>query len=270
MYLKLNVIGSASSGNSTFIWDSKTLILIDCGFSRKYINESIRKLNLREKNPAAVLITHGHGDHINDAALRDLLKKGASVYCSGYISAELLERYSSIREAKKIGRLKIIKPGRFSVAGFNVEAFNVPHDSGCLGFNVFKDLKSGEKKVTVATDIAHTAGGISEYFVDSDIIVIESNYDDAMLQRSSRPMWLKNRISQNGHLSNRECHDFIISVIKNSKRSPSSVILAHISAECNSADKALRDLQLHVEKNKQETEVFAALRRRLIDTVHIK
>ena len=68
---------------------------------------------------------------------------------------------------------------------------------------------------------------------DSDLIVLESNYDVQMLEDSSRPSWLKRRITQNGHLSNDQCGDSVIQILDRSTTLPKSLALAHVSRECN-------------------------------------
>jgi phosphoribosyl 1,2-cyclic phosphodiesterase len=54
-----------------------------------------------------------------------------------------------------------------------------------------------------------------------------------MLERSSRPAWLKHRISQDGHLSNDQCAELLLRMIDGSHLLPTSLALAHISQECN-------------------------------------
>jgi len=68
---------------------------------------------------------------------------------------------------------------------------------------------------------------------NSDVIVIESNYDVQMLEASDRPAWLKRRIQEDGHLSNEQCADLILQIIGKSHTLPRSLALAHVSQECN-------------------------------------
>ena len=74
---------------------------------------------------------------------------------------------------------------------------------------------------------------MTDYFADSDIIIIESNHDVAMLAGSARPKWLKDRIIKTGHLSNDQCSAFMQEVLAASENLPAAIVLAHISQECN-------------------------------------
>ena len=71
------------------------------------------------------------------------------------------------------------------------------------------------------------------WFADSDAIVIESNHDPDMLEKSGRPEWLRRRIREIGHLSNEQSARFVLEVMKKSTRPPGTLVLAHISQQCN-------------------------------------
>ena len=62
--MKVNVIGSGSKGNSTLIEFEKSKILIDVGFSYKYIKEKLEELEVKPNEIDYIFITHGHSDHI--------------------------------------------------------------------------------------------------------------------------------------------------------------------------------------------------------------
>ena len=68
--------------------------------------------------------------------------------------------------------------------------------------------------------------------------IIESNHDVEMLLNSSRPEILKKRIlSYEGHLSNEDSAFYMSHLIgEKTKR----IVLAHLSEECNTPEKALR------------------------------
>jgi phosphoribosyl 1,2-cyclic phosphodiesterase len=121
------------------------------------------------------------------------------------------------------------------VEPFGISAFEVPHDSegGCYGFNIYRKSESGEKKITISTDMGYPGGGLVNKFVNSDAIIIESNHDPEMLENSNRPWFLKKRITEIGHLSNEQCAGFLVEIMKGSDFLPGSVLLYHISQQCN-------------------------------------
>jgi phosphoribosyl 1,2-cyclic phosphodiesterase len=80
---------------------------------------------------------------------------------------------------------------------------------------------------------------VVSHIANSDVIVIESNYDVDMLENSRRPVWLKRRIQEDGHLSNDQCAESLLQIIDQSQTLPQSIALAHISQECNTNALAL-------------------------------
>jgi phosphoribosyl 1,2-cyclic phosphodiesterase len=68
---------------------------------------------------------------------------------------------------------------------------------------------------------------------------MESNHDEDMLRAAKRPWSLKQRISgRQGHLSNRQAGELIAEL-----RGPclQAVLLAHLSADCNTPDLAVAE-----------------------------
>ncbi len=69
MGVKFCPLVSGSSGNSTYISNGNTHILIDAGVSCKQIIEHIRQLDLAPEDIDALFITHEHVDHIKGAGV---------------------------------------------------------------------------------------------------------------------------------------------------------------------------------------------------------
>ncbi|MGE5438777.1 MAG: MBL fold metallo-hydrolase [Bacteroidota bacterium] len=235
MELNIRVLGSSSAGNCTLLWDSQSALMIDCGFNPKYILDNLRLLDMELSFISGVVITHTHGDHVNRTMMKELNKAGIPVYCHYNIRRDLAQKYVSMGRGHTPGLLKVFTDEELLIGNFRVTAFEVPHDStgGCFGYNILKSLGSEVKKITVATDIGYYHDEIISRFLDSDIIMLESNHDPDMLEHSGRPEYLKQRIRQIGHLSNPQCAELLDKVIKGSTKLPEAVILAHISQQCN-------------------------------------
>ncbi|MCU7494354.1 MAG: MBL fold metallo-hydrolase [Ignavibacteria bacterium] len=235
MELNIRVLGSSSSGNCTLVWDKDGALMIDCGFNPGYIMANLELLDMELSFISGVVITHTHGDHVNRTMMKELNKADIPVYCHYNIRRDLAQKYVSMGRGHKPGLLKVFTDEELQIGNFRVTAFEVPHDStgGCFGYNILKDLGAGVKKITVATDIGYFHDEIISRFLDSDIIIVESNHDPDMLENSGRPEYLKERIRQIGHLSNPQCAELLDRVIKGSTRLPEAVILAHISQQCN-------------------------------------
>jgi phosphoribosyl 1,2-cyclic phosphodiesterase len=229
--LAVQVLGSSSAGNCTLVRGDRTAVLIDCGFSPRYISRGLRAHGLELQDLSGVLITHTHGDHVNDDALAALTDAGVPVVCAAPVRGPLVRQYAAGSAAARRGMLRVLGRGDPMVGSFGVEAFEVPHDSpgGCFGFT----LVDGPARVTHATDVGYPLARLVQHFAGSQLIVIESNHDPDMLAQSGRPEWLKRRIRERGHLSNGQCAELLTAIVRTAGVLPSAVILAHISQECN-------------------------------------
>ena len=235
------VLGSSSAGNSTLVWSTTSAVLVDCGFNPGYMEKSLRAKGLTIEDLDGVLITHVHGDHVNGWFVRKLIKAGVPIYCPPAIQLHLQVHYDALARASHLGLLRPLPDGQVNLAGFEVQAFAVPHDSpgGCFGYGIRFWEGGRSTKVTVTTDIANPTDSAARCMADADIMVIESNHDVDMLENSRRPLWLKRRIREFGHLSNDQCAGMLLSVLGNSTKLPRAVMLAHVSQECNTNQLAL-------------------------------
>jgi phosphoribosyl 1,2-cyclic phosphodiesterase len=127
---------------------------------------------------------------------------------------------------------------RFHLAGFDIEAFPVNHDAPeTVGFHIC----SGDKNVTIVTDLGHICQTAAQYIKAANLLVIESNYDEEMLENGHYPYFLKARIrSDHGHLGNHQTAEFLAENISDNL---STICLAHLSQNNNSPEKALQTLQ---------------------------
>jgi phosphoribosyl 1,2-cyclic phosphodiesterase len=228
-------LGSSSAGNCTLLRDGSHILLIDCGFPTTYTRTELGRLNLNYSHISGLLITHIHGDHINKWTLKALIENRVPVYCSTEIAKILERKFDFIGKSGRTGIIHPVSDDMLNIAGFRVTGFPVLHDSegGCLGYSIFKGNNGEQKKITIATDLGNAENGLEEKFADSDVIIIESNHDEEMLENSGRPYILIQRIKKTGHLSNRQCSEFMLTVLKNSVKLPSHIMLAHISQQCN-------------------------------------
>jgi phosphoribosyl 1,2-cyclic phosphodiesterase len=247
----LQVLGSSSGGNCTVVGTKDSAFLVDCGFGPRYVERHLRALGLTIEQLAGVFITHTHADHVNGRMLQALMQAGIPLFVPGKVLKPLFEVRPLLREMNKRSMVHPMDgvPARIgrqtatdSSSDVEVSAFPVPHDSpgGCYGYSFVERNGSGMLKATVATDIGFATPAVIEAFENSDIMVIESNHDPDMLLRSGRPAALRQRISRGAHLSNHRCAELICSVLERSERHPHSIVLAHLSRECNTHALALK------------------------------
>ena len=90
---------------------------------------------------------------------------------------------------------------------------------------------------SVATDFGTFTKEIEDSIKDSEVILIESNYNPQMLDMGPYPYSLKQRIKESyGHLSNEDCGEAIVKILKNGLRK--NIILGHLSNTNNTPDLA--------------------------------
>ncbi len=215
---------SSSKGNSTYIGNEKSGILIDCGVSFKRLAASLELNNIPLSAVQAVFITHEHSDHVS--GLKMLTKNmGLPVYGQ----KRTLQR---LCDADKIApQSPVIDMSGISItcAGAEVSCFNTPHDTiQSCGYRIHTE---DDKLCAVCTDLGHVTQEVDEALTGCRLVLIEANYDESMLRTGPYPLYLKERIlSPNGHLSNDDCAAQVRRLIE---RGTSYFILGHLSQDNN-------------------------------------
>lgn len=222
MNFKFQILGSSSGGNCAVLMSDAGTLLIDAGFTGKKIKDGLKTLGLSLGQVDAVFFTHEHRDH--------------TCGVPGLSSAEHLRFFANRGTAREIERRytrtlpwNYFESGdAFDFRGIRVTTFAIPHDSqDAVGYA----FEVGNEKLVWLTDCGKITNLVRQRLADTDYLVIESNYDPGMLNRSDRPEELKNRIrGSHGHLSNAQCTEFLESY-ENSRLK--SVFFAHVSRECN-------------------------------------
>ncbi|MBR5486250.1 MAG: MBL fold metallo-hydrolase [Oscillospiraceae bacterium] len=221
---RICTLASSSSGNSTYISGGSTALLIDAGTSCRNILQTIKNFELDAEQIKGILITHEHVDHVK--ALSVLLKKlNIPIYASKqvleYIEDNItLPANTVLNEADENG---------FDVGEIHITPFCTPHDSvGSLGFRLGMPDNS---EIGYATDIGEFNQTVFNGLKGCGTVVIESNYDDSLLDFGPYPYIVKKRIrSSLGHLSNQGCADAVHKLVQHGSK---NFILAHLSCQNN-------------------------------------
>jgi phosphoribosyl 1,2-cyclic phosphodiesterase len=121
----------------------------------------------------------------------------------------------------------------FDIGGIHCEAFSIEHDAADpVGYNFYFQ----QYKIGYCTDIGEFTPAVREALAECDLLALESNHDIQMLKTGSYPEYLKKRIlSRRGHLSNIEAG---LALVKLKRKGKCQVLLAHISRENNTPEKA--------------------------------
>lgn len=173
-------LASSSSGNAYIVEDAQTRLLLECGLTRKKLQQL---MGFNISDVAGALVSHEHKDHSRCAP--DLVKAGIPVFMSeGTADALDLEGVTYVRHGEQ-----------FAIGSVDIVPFNTFHDAAePLGF-VLKSRIDGDVLV-FATDTVNLA----YQFPGVTMLAIEANYDKDILARAEKlPEKVRHRIT-NSHM----------------------------------------------------------------------
>ena len=232
-------LSSGSCGNCYYLGNSHYGILIDAGLGPRVIRKRLAEHGIELASIMALLITHDHFDHIKSAGYL-----GEKLHIPVYATREV---HRGITNCSMInnnlnGSTKYIEKGKpFQIEDFRITAFDVPHDSND---NAGYYFEFGGQKMTLATDVGAITDEVAHYIRKANHLVIESNYDEEMLQNGRYPFYLKQRItSGTGHLSNRQTAEFLAD---NFSSELHNIWLCHLSGDNNYPELAFNTMKNHL------------------------
>lgn len=207
--MKFCSLYSGSSGNSIFVGSEKAKILIDAGLPGKKIDEALKHIGQNPSEIDGIFITHEHIDHI----------KGVGVLSRKYDIPVYAPHNTWVAMESTIGKIKdhnikvMDRRTVVSIKDIDIKSFIIPHDAAApVGYTINLD----GKMASVATDFGIFTKEIEDSIKDSEVILIESNYNPQMLDMGPYPYSLKQRIKESyGHLSNEDCGEAIVKILKN-------------------------------------------------------
>lgn len=227
--MKVCTLASGSSGNSTYIEENGTGVLIDAGLSGKAILNYLEKIEADYTNIEGILVTHEHIDHIKGVGVLSR-KFDLKVYATEKTWDEMSSFIGDIPEDNK----EIIESGNvLEIGGLKIDTFETSHDAAdSVGYCFYaKDTKVG-----IATDTGYLTQSARKCLDGADFMVFEANHDLQMLRNGKYPWSLKKRIlSDRGHLSNVAAGHCLASLVSGKTM---GVVLAHLSQENNLPDLA--------------------------------
>ncbi len=228
--MKFCSLYSGSSGNSIFIGSDNAKLLIDAGLPGKKITEALDTIGQNPKELDGIFITHEHTDHIKGVGVLSR-KYDTPIYAPHNTWVAMKDSLGKIAEHN----IKIMdRRSTVTIKDIDVKSFIIPHDAvSPVGYTI----NYNGKLASVATDFGTFTREIYDNVKDSEIILIESNYNPQMLDMGPYPYNLKQRIKGvEGHLSNEECGKAIVEILKNGLGK--NIILGHLSNTNNTPELA--------------------------------
>ena len=197
-----------------------TYVVVDCGFSLKRFKARLADLELDAEQINSLLITHEHGDHAQ-GVLRVNQKLGVPLLSTVGTARTLnLHDYRLLQGGVTINISDALA----------VTPVTVPHDAAEPVQFVFTDLVDGTR-LGVLTDVGHITQHLVSAYAECHGLLLEFNYDEEMMQNSTYPAHLINRITGRlGHLSNSQSMSLLEQLDVSKLR---TVIAAHLSENNN-------------------------------------
>lgn len=192
--LRFASLGSGSKGNATLIESGKTRLLVDCGFPLGEVERRLHRLGCPPQSLTAVLVTHEHGDHASGVG-RLSRRYNLPVWLT-------VGTCHAMRDTD-FAQTHYINPHQpLAIQNIHITPFPVPHDAREPCQFVFSD---GNRKIGLLTDVGSYTPLILQMLQRLDALLLECNYDAAMLANGPYPPVLKARVAgRYGHLDNRQ------------------------------------------------------------------
>lgn len=191
----------------------------------KHLDERLARRGLAFSDLDAVFITHEHSDHIGCARQLALQAKLPLLMSRG--------TYAAIGTPDLNGLVQFALDGEpIQLKDLCIHPFTVAHDAK---EPLQLTATDGDKRFGLLTDLGHVTQHVALQMQNLHAIVLEFNHDEALLQASKYPPFLKQRIAGNyGHLSNTQAATLLQAI---SHKGLKHLIAAHLSEQNNQPER---------------------------------
>ena len=173
MVIRFRTHISSSRGNCIQVDCEGATLLLDCGFSAQYAcNEVLDGI----RGELLVLISHAHKDHLSDAGMKAMAKRGIELRAHHDVMRQLERRHEM--NGKHRPRLSCFMDMPIHFGPFCVRAVPVRHAPEIPNYAFVIECGAGaaRRKLLVCTDL-YVPGDIGGEIGDSDLVYLESNHD---------------------------------------------------------------------------------------------
>ena len=262
MGVQFAVLASGSRGNATLVRSGGAGLLIDLGVGPRTLAERLASVGSHWDHIASALLTHTHGDHVDNNTLRFMAARRIVFYCHETHRARLVQHAGfQALDAADLVRHYDDRPF-LTPAGVGVEPLELSHDGATFGFRI--EAKPDRRSRAVALGYVADTGTWSPRMADLlsgvDLLGVEFNHDVAMQRESARsPALIARNLGPRGHLSNAQGAEFVSAVLGRSARGAlRHLVLLHLSGQCNLPSLALRSARAAVRGTGRRVAVHAA------------
>lgn len=226
--VKFISFSSGSCGNCYYLLCEGYGLLVDLGIGIRAFRKNFSNYGLPIAQIQAILVTHDHTDHVRAVGAVSQ-KFHIPVYTSAKVHDSMrLNHYVSKKVPSEL-RHDIDRGTQLQLGPFRVTSFAVPHDSADNNGYL---IEVEDKRFVLITDVGHFTDEMAPIVHRATHLVIESNYDSAMLSSGRYPLRLQQRIrGGNGHISNVQTASYLSEHLDG--QCIRQVWLCHLSEENN-------------------------------------
>lgn len=222
-----SILGSGSKGNSVFIENGKTAILIDAGFSGKEMQARLQAIGRDLTIVRALCITHEHNDHICGVGAVSRRHR-IPIYANPGTFAGGDKRFGKLHARKEFETGDLLQ-----IDDLQVRSFRISHDTkDPVGYVV----SDGKVSVGYCTDTGQVSHLMATRLAGCNALILEFNHNLDMLRNGPYPVPLQQRVrSSQGHLCNEDAAEFLAQLMGDRLR---IAVLAHLSETNNTPELA--------------------------------
>ncbi|MHA1168267.1 MAG: MBL fold metallo-hydrolase [Candidatus Hodarchaeales archaeon] len=243
MKVSFRVLASGSNGNASLITTPEGSLLIDDGISQKRLLSLIENTGIQMDDITGILITHGHGDHIQGLPVL-MSSHEKNIYSTrGTQNCFLAKGWQDSRWTSLAKKMTVIPSnGHFTIGPFEINSFPTVHDAeDPVSYTVTVDGIG----ISTITDTGKLTEAHLNTMLRSTVVLIEMNHDIDLLLKSKRPLFLKRRIRA-CHLANEETLGYLGQLKQGNIK---NLFIGHLSGECNSPEQVEEAISFWEESN---------------------
>ncbi|MFC2394480.1 MAG: MBL fold metallo-hydrolase [Alloprevotella tannerae] len=254
--MKFISFGSGSSGNCYYLLEDGIGLIIDAGIGIRSFKKYFREYGFTYPTLKAILVTHDHTDHVKAVGALSG-EYNLEVFATEEVHKGILNNYYAHKKVRPELCLTYLPGDDWSIGPFHITTFTVPHDAS---HNCGYFIETATTNFCFITDAGSFTPEMISFIRRARNLVIEANYDAAMLDEGPYPLHLKKRIkAPTGHACNAETARILE---ENLAATTENIWLCHLSEENNHPELARKTIAQALERSDCKSQLHV-LRRRI-------
>lgn len=255
-HMKFISFGSGSSGNCYYLLENGIGLIIDAGIGIRSFKKYFREYGFTYPTLKAILVTHDHTDHVKAVGALSG-EYNLEVFATEEVHKGILNNYYTHKKVRPELCRTYLPGDDWSIGPFHITTFTVPHDAS---HNCGYFIETATTNFCFITDAGSFTPEMISFIRRARNLVIEANYDAAMLDEGPYPLHLKKRIkAPTGHACNAETARILE---ENLAATTENIWLCHLSEENNHPELARKTIAQALERSECKSQLHV-LRRRI-------